>query len=92
MPSAEVTPDIEADTAPAAMNVPVYTILRGERRELPQIPWPDVQPLPMDEPTPTRRPAAMARLTGKLSGRGTRAPGIMLVATIEPAAMPPRNT
>ena len=45
--------------------MPVYAMERGERRELPQMPCPEVHPLPMPEPAPTRRPAmtVLARLT-----------------------------
>ena len=50
---------------PVAMNRLVYTMLRGLKRELPQMPWPDVHPLPMPLPAPTSRPASTlrARLT-----------------------------
>ncbi len=40
------------------MNTAVAVIERGERRAMPQTPWPDVQPPPRRVPKPTRSPAA----------------------------------
>ena len=52
------TPQIPAGyvTIVAAMNTPVATIERGESRAMPQMPWPDVQPLPSLVPKPTKSP------------------------------------
>lgn len=36
-----------AEAAPKAMNVRVARRERMDRRALPQMPWPEVQPLPM---------------------------------------------
>src|SRR5262249_17378622 len=44
-------------TAPAAMNVAVAISEAIERREMPQTPWPDVQPPPRRVPNPTSTPA-----------------------------------
>ncbi len=41
----------------AIMKIPVAAIERGDSREMPQMPWPEVQPLPSRVPKPTRRPA-----------------------------------
>ena len=41
----------------ATMNTTVATIERGDSRAMPQMPWPEVQPLPSRVPKPTSRPA-----------------------------------
>lgn len=38
-------------------------MLRGDRREMPQMPWPLVQPLPSAEPAPTSAPPIAARVS-----------------------------
>ena len=48
---------------PTAMNTPVYAMLRGESLALPQMPWPEVHPLPIAAPHPTRTPDSAARPT-----------------------------
>jgi len=46
---------------PVAMKTAVATSERTDRREMPQTPCPEVQPLPHTEPKPTRRPAKTSR-------------------------------
>ena len=75
-PSAPLVSKRVAVAKPVAMKSPVYTMLRTEKRELPQIPWPEVHPLPMPVPAPTRRPAAMMRsmeTDGSAIWRGSQA-------------------
>jgi hypothetical protein len=48
-----------AAATPVIRNVIVAAIERLEKRAIPRIPWPDVQPEPIRVPTPTRRPATM---------------------------------
>ena len=62
-----------------AMNVTVAAIERGERRAIPQMPWPEVQPLPSRVPNPTSRPAIddhdpsrHRRSAQRRTGRGNR--------------------
>ena len=43
-----------------AMKVIVAAIERADPRDIPQTPWPLVQPFPKTDPNPTKRPA-MAR-------------------------------
>jgi len=45
------------------MNMTVATKERGESRDRPHTPWPEVQPLPQTEPKPTSKPAAI--ISGK---------------------------
>ena len=73
-PSAPLVSKRVAVAKPVAMKSPVYTMLRTEKRELPQIPWPEA-PLPMPVPAPTR-PAAMIRsmeTDGSAIWRGSQA-------------------
>mmetsp|Transcript_1077 Transcript_1077/g.3030 ORF Transcript_1077/g.3030 Transcript_1077/m.3030 type:complete len:247 (-) Transcript_1077:264-1004(-) len=56
----------DAATKPAPMKVRVYAMDLTERRALPLIPWPLVQPLPMPDPRPTARPPSAARHGVKL--------------------------
>eukprot|EP01033_Poteriospumella_lacustris_P007745 gene7745-gene8481 len=46
-----------AVTAPEAMNVRTAAKERGENRERPHRPWPDVHPDPNRVPYPTNKPA-----------------------------------
>ena len=56
----------------AAMNTTVATIERGDSRAMPQMPWPEVQPLPSRVPKPTNRPAtAMVTMLPSICGIGT---------------------
>jgi hypothetical protein len=51
----------------ATTKTPVATIERGDNRAMPQMPWPDVQPLLSLVPKPTKRPAtAMMATLGHL--------------------------
>ena len=88
-PSAALVSKRVAAAAPAAMNVAVYAIERTEKRELPQMPWPDVHPLPIPVPAPTRRPAAMTRA---MPGRGSETcAGSQAASSMPDATSPPRN-
>lgn len=44
-------------TTAAAIKVSVATIERGDNRERPATPWPEVHPLPRRVPNPTSNPA-----------------------------------
>ena len=88
-PSAALVSKRVAAAAPAAMNVAVYAIERTEKRELPQMPWPDVHPLPMPVPAPTSRPAVMMRA---MLGRGSATcAGSQAASSMPDATSPPRN-
>ena len=65
-PSAAFVPASVAAPNPKTMNTHVYAIERGERRALPQMPCPDVHPLPRLLPTPTRKPASAACASGTM--------------------------
>ena len=59
----------------AIMNTTVAAIERGDSRAMPQMPWPDVQPLPSRVPKPTRRPAtATVTMLPGICGIGTAWP------------------
>merc|ERR1719199_1964544 len=57
MLSAPAVSKAVAAMKPTSMKTPVYAMDRGDRRALPQMPWPDVHPLPIAEPAPTRERA-----------------------------------
>src|SRR5688572_26821493 len=56
-----------ADAIPVAMKVAVLTRLAREPKEVPQMPWPDVQPPAMRPPMPINAPAisSVAALSGR---------------------------
>ena len=59
----------------ATMNTTVAAIERGDSRAMPQMPWPEVQPLPSRVPKPTNRPAtAMVTMLPGICGIGTAWP------------------
>ena len=47
---------------PEITKTKVATIERIEKRDNPQIPWPDVQPFPRDVPKPTKKPDIMSNV------------------------------
>src|SRR5262245_31230514 len=63
-------------TNATAMKTHVATSDRGDRRAIPQMPWPLVQPPPTDVPAPTSRPAAAASrpVAGKRTVPGSNKP------------------
>ncbi len=73
---------------PENMNKQVATIERTEKRPIPQIPWPLVQPFARREPNPTNNPASKS--SGDISGLTilSRRP---YTARPAPAAVPARN-
>ena len=60
-PSAPSVPVNDAAAAPETMKVTVAARDLAESRALPQMPWPEVQPLAAATPAPTRSPPAAAR-------------------------------
>mmetsp|Transcript_9180 Transcript_9180/g.40411 ORF Transcript_9180/g.40411 Transcript_9180/m.40411 type:complete len:246 (+) Transcript_9180:474-1211(+) len=63
MPRAPAVSNAVAAMNPTSMNTPVYAMERGLSRAFPQMPWPDVHPLPMADPAPTSPPLSRARPT-----------------------------
>ncbi len=53
-------------TVAVAMKTPTATNERTDRRERPQMPWPDVQPRPTRVPMPTSRPAPTSQTGGSV--------------------------
>mmetsp|Transcript_8492 Transcript_8492/g.23691 ORF Transcript_8492/g.23691 Transcript_8492/m.23691 type:complete len:237 (-) Transcript_8492:223-933(-) len=89
MLSAPAVSKTVAAMKPTSMKTPVYAMDRGDRRALPQMPWPDVHPLPMAEPAPTREPASKARPTPTMGSAGS---GPAVATWKAPAARrPPRK-
>ena len=89
MPRSPLVLKTLATMKPDTMKMPVYAMERGLMRELPQIPWPEVQPLPIAEPAPTSKPArtVLARLTpGSAIWLGSQMP-----STTPAATRPPRK-
>src|SRR5574343_146335 len=74
---------------PVAMKVSVAAIERGERRAMPQTPWPLVQPEPRRLPKPTIRPASTMR-TGGVSMRAAGS-GANSAHRVGAARMPSRK-
>ena len=73
----------------APMNTAVAAIERGDSRAMPQMPWPEVQPLPSRVPKPTNRPATaiVIMLPGicgiaRLSPRSIAATLVFMIAAI----------
>jgi len=52
---------MRTDMKAVAMKVMVAVMDLLEPLEIPQTPWPEVQPLPRTEPKPTRSPAMIRR-------------------------------
>src|SRR6185295_10956275 len=70
------------------MNTIVAAIERGERRAMPQIPCPDVQPLPRRVPKPTSRPVIATTIQlGGIAGAPSARPRAIKAsgAAIRPA-------
>mmetsp|Transcript_22079 Transcript_22079/g.59563 ORF Transcript_22079/g.59563 Transcript_22079/m.59563 type:complete len:286 (-) Transcript_22079:36-893(-) len=79
----------EAAVKPAAMKVSVYAIDLGDRRALPLMPCPEVQPLPRPAPKPTSRPPATWR-QGAICVT-LNAAGCSACMATPPATRPPTN-
>jgi hypothetical protein len=78
---APMEPTAVAVAMPADMNDRTAVSERSEKRDRPDTPWPDVQPLPSLVPNPTRAPAKTAA-----AGRRTRA-ALALPASDRPPAL-----
>ena len=77
--------------APKAMNVSVLAKDRAENLALPQIPWPDVQPLPSAVPNPTSNPATIMRAGVIEEGNASNTEGQLVCRNSPPRIKPLKN-
>ena len=74
---------------PVPMKVRVATSERPDRREIPQMPWPLVQPEPRRVPKPTSNPARMT--AGSETGEAPMAVGITTPSSTPPSSKPAKK-